>query len=592
MNHRTLPSMMPRIFLRGLVLLGFAAVMAGCGGGGSASSAVSTSISGTAASGAPLANITVTLKDGTNKTATATTSATGVFSVDTTGMSPPFMLQVTAPGGTRLYSVSADASSTGTINVTPLTDLILRSWYAVQGVSTDTAFSNPASAAPPTPQQVRTIAQVVLSILRLAIVNQGIPVSAPEDLISKPFVADHTGLDKLLDNSRFTVGAGGISVVLTGGGSTQTTVVTYNTGTTTISADTITTNGTDTTTSSLSSVVPVQPAQATALDGINATLASFANSINTKKASLMVNDVINLFDPNLLHQGLNRTQFLTSLVHQFQQGQSVSFAVEEIKQLDAANGVAEVVFRLTQTLGSMTDTERVTLFFRKLNGTWVASGDGRIAKVGVQAEGRRNQGIFVTGNGPSINIDVRPVQGTVSSVSVSSSIGSPTVMPGATAVDDSGVLFDTFFANTGPLSPPLPAAGTLFTVTLNESGGGSVSYTVPLNAFTTELIQITGPTGITLASANLGGTLNVTWTLPTTYAVARVRLSALTFTGPPNDTASLQCETDAGVLGTTSTSGSLNIPATCSGRAVKNVSINLSTDGTNGERSQVIYQMQ
>ena len=47
-----------------------------------------------------------------------------------------------------------------------------------------------------------------------------------------------------------------------------------------------------------------------------------------------------------------------------------------------------------------------------------------------------------------------------------------------------------------------------------------------LTRFTTELIQVTSPTGTTISV----GTHTVTWTLPTTYAVESIQLSVLVFT--------------------------------------------------------------
>src|SRR5262249_48592338 len=149
---------------------------------------------------------------------------------------------------------------------------------------------------------------------------------------------------------------------------------------------------------------------------------------------------------------------------------------------------------------------------------------------------------------------------------------------------DFGRALDHFIHNTGALAAPLPAAGTPYTLTLTRAGGGTVSYVVPLNAFTTELIQVTSPTGTTLADAHLGGSLPVAWTRPTTYAVVETQLSAVLVT------AGFQCIVDE-MVAASATSGTLSLPTTCNGEPITRVHVNVSTTGPSGERSLVIYSM-
>jgi hypothetical protein len=578
-----------------LVVFGLAAALAACGGGSGTpvaaaapvAAATPGSLSGTAAKGAALGGVTVTVKDSTGKVATATTSATGSYAVNTSGMTAPLLVQATLASGTKLYSVTADGSATTVANITPLTDLIIRSWYDVQGVSVDNAFASPTAAPPPTPVQVQTIAQTVLQVMQLALNTYSVSVTNGVDLISQPFVADHTGIDKVLDNTQLTVGTS-VTLVATAGSSTQTTVISYNTATLSLTANTTTVNGTSTSTSSVSTLVPVSSAQSQALQDINASLASFASVINSKGTALTATDVISFADPDLLNEGLNRTQFATSMVKQFSQGQTVGFAVLQINSLDTTAGLAEAVFRVTETLGTQSGTEIVTFAFKKTGSTWLLYGDRRLAKISLQAEARQNQGRNATGSGPDINIDVQPPQNLVTAVAAASSAtgNAPLTKQLQAVVDDSGLLLDHFFFNTGALTPPLPAVGTLFTLTLSKAAGGTAAYTVPLNAFTTELIQVTNPIGVTLADAHVGGALPVSWTLPSTYAISKVKANAIV------QTANFQCNVEPpNVLAITATSTTLTMPATCNGEAITSVDINLSVQGVNGERSFVLYLM-
>lgn len=572
-------------------------LVAGCGGGGSGGSPaddpgptpVSGTVSGTAAMGAPIAGAVVTLKDSANRAVTATTAATGAFTVDTSGLTPPFLLGLPLPGGQRLFSVSTDASRTATINITPLTDVVVRSWYGVQGRRADDAFADPAGVPPPAPAQVRSIAQVLASSLQLPIDASGAPITDPLDLIAKPFTANGAGIDRLLDNTRVTVRSGGADLVLAAGSATQTTALNYTSGTGGITVASTTVNGTRTSSMQSSEVIPVQPAQLAAVEQIAARLNAAAATINAKGASLTVADLEPFFDASLLDEGRNRAQILAETVEDLRMGVTVSMAVERLRLLDLAAGKALVGVRMTVSLNGQTETERDDFeVVRGADGLWRISGDGRVAQVSLQAEGRRNQGRFTGGSGPSINFDVRAPKGTVSSVTVGDG-GQNTFAAtrGAIEVLPNGLQLDTFFANTGPISGTLPAAGTPLTFVLQTAAGGPVTYTLPLNAFTTELIQITSPTGTVVPA----GALTVAWTLPTTYVVQRTELRALVYTGDQTQPTSEQCITEDAVVSPTATSATLVIPSTCNNKPVVEVNLNLATEGANGERSMVVYQM-
>src|ERR1039457_5070419 len=107
----------------------------GCGGGGSGSS--TPTVSGVAASGAPMTG-TVFLKDSANHPEMSTTinSQTGVFSFDVSGTTAPYMLRT----GT-LYSMS---SGPGTANINPMTHLMVADAAGFADMSTMNAFyTNP-----------------------------------------------------------------------------------------------------------------------------------------------------------------------------------------------------------------------------------------------------------------------------------------------------------------------------------------------------------------------------------------------------------------------------------------------------------------
>lgn len=120
-------------FLASFLLAATVTLLSGCGSGGAGTGGdtptVGQAITGTVATGAPLAGATVTIKDSAGKTATGTTAANGVYSIAVTGMTPPFMLVATKAGEQNMYSVlpAMDMASANTqnVNITPVTTLVL-----------------------------------------------------------------------------------------------------------------------------------------------------------------------------------------------------------------------------------------------------------------------------------------------------------------------------------------------------------------------------------------------------------------------------------------------------------------------------------
>ncbi len=491
----------------------------------------------------------MTLKDSVGNTVTTVTSASGSYSLNTTGLTAPFLLQASAPGVATLYGVTADLTTTTVANLTPLTDLIVQSWYSLHNVSADTAFADPSGHPAPTVQQASAIAETVLSVMQLALNNGHAGITAPLELIEKPFVADHTGLDGVLDTTSIVYG-GGARLNLSSGATHQTSIITYNAGLGSITAASTTYDVSDFTTNSnslVSAVIPLQPAQSDALNAITALLNSLANLVNSRGASLTTADLAGMLDPILVNDGLNRDQFAADMVATFNKGQTLALVVKGIKSLELVNGRAEVEVLVSQTAAGQTSTDDTSFFFHRVNGVWMLAGNNRSARIRLFTEARTDQGALPNASYEAINVDVKTLQGSVSAVRVVSVGGDILrLSPGAAVVDDSGVILDSFQANTGPLpGSSLPPAGSLYRVIMTSTAGGAtsaLSNSVPVNSFTTEPVPLTTPTGSTLADAHLGGTLDVSWKLPTTYAVRQIELSALAFTGSQGGQGASQCE--------------------------------------------------
>jgi hypothetical protein len=157
-------------------------------------------VSGTAAKGLAIASTTVTIRDKSGNTKTGTTNSNGSYTVDTTGMTLPFLLQISSGTG-YFYSV---ATATGTTNIHPFTDLIIRNWYAVKGLDVNTVFAGPAPLVMPSMSEINTIEAVFRNILSTWLANTGLTAST-FNLLTSPFNANGTGFDLVLDNTAVVI---------------------------------------------------------------------------------------------------------------------------------------------------------------------------------------------------------------------------------------------------------------------------------------------------------------------------------------------------------------------------------------------------
>lgn len=579
-----------------IVIVIIAAIASGCkgGGGGGSSGGGGTinsqfSVSGTVASGRALAGAAVSIKDSAGNSSTATTASDGTYTIDTTGLSSPFLVLVTTATGTKFYSVSADANAKTTINITPLTDLIIRSWYGVQGVSMDAAFGAPGSNPPPSPTAVAVISTVIQNMIQLWL-NQAGVTAANFNIISTPFTANGAGFDLVLDQSAVNASTG--QVTISGGGITQSTMVTASGGSINIVTTTTGTGGTSTSTNT--TVVPVQTAQQTALDGITTAFNNFAGIVNTKGASLAAGDLLPSLDPNGLWSGLTRTQLAQQYVYALA-GKTISFSGIAIKSLDAALTAADIIFQLSETKGGQTSTSPNEFFFKKVNGAWLLSGDQRIAGVEVRANMVMSQG-STTGSQLVLEVNVDAPRSAPTATSLNSATisggpwnATPLSYNGQSAAPwDNTLTSDSFGINA--VNPSI-SGGAPFTIVLTPSSGSSVTYAQAVNAITNEAIMMTNLTGSTMTDAHLGSQQTLNWTLPKTFAISKVRIGTVAYTGVPNDPSTFKCD-DMGelvVLGITSTTAQVTIPAQCSNKTTVEAEIYLQVYGINGELTSVYY---
>ncbi len=541
---------------------------------------------GTVASGAPISGATVTVTDIHGISQTAVTAGNGAYGIETTGLTPPFLLLATTGTGSTFYSVSADAAAATTVNITPLTDLIIRSWYGAQGDSMDTAFANPVTYPAPPPTAVAVLGTAVQNMMQLWLNQAGVTASN-FNLISTPFSAGGTGVDAVLDQVSIDPGTG--AVLVSDGTTTQNSTLIVSTLDSSVTVSTTTTNTNGTSSSSNATVVPTLPAEQTALDSITALMGNFAHTVTIKGASLSGSDLLPYLDLALLHNGFNRTQLATFFAS-YLAGRTLSTSVLSINSIDTTNGLADVVFQLAVSQGGLTSFMAYDFSFKQVSGAWLISGNGRLAEIQVRAMMNTNQGPFGMSSGPVIEADVIAPQGIVAGAVISGgtwTIATPLTWQGVSM--DSGMNMEGYELMDFS-GQPVPA-GTPFTVVVTPPlSAPTATYTETLNTFTNEPISITSPAGTAITDANLGHPLTVSWTLPKTYAIAQVWMDLETFTGPTYDQTTKVCKKIGPTLGIASTTAQITFPTTCASLPVKIAIISLQAIGVNGENSMVYYQ--
>ena len=203
------------------------ALMLSCSGSGTGGdpSALSATVrlSGTVAAAAPIANTAISLRDSTGKIVSLTTSATGTFDANVALTLPVVTRAPNPETGQFIYSYTDTAGNT---NIHPLTDAILRIWYAVKrpGGNIDDDFINSAPSTLPTASEVSFIKamleRVILDYLSAAGISPG-----SFDLITSPFASDGTGFDKVLKGIRISVtGTGAVNIIVLPGSALESVV--------------------------------------------------------------------------------------------------------------------------------------------------------------------------------------------------------------------------------------------------------------------------------------------------------------------------------------------------------------------------------
>lgn len=161
-------------------------------------------VMGTAAVGHALVGAVITLEDARGQTQTAMSDSTGHFLLSSAGLKAPYLLKAVDNQGRTLFGMRADD---GVANITPVTDLMARAWFASHGGDPETAFADPVHHPAPDAASLAQLDGRFSRALQGDLAAQGLD---PQQFSfsSTPFDADGTGADHILDNLGVTSSRG------------------------------------------------------------------------------------------------------------------------------------------------------------------------------------------------------------------------------------------------------------------------------------------------------------------------------------------------------------------------------------------------
>jgi len=195
------------LFMLWATILSF--VITGCGAGKTdAPGAAPQSVTGVAATGAPIVGV-VTLQASSEpaQARTATTAVNGSFSLAVSGLNPPFILTVEWTDGTGHHKMYSFAEQPGTTNINPFSNAV---FAAAAGISDQVSLAGNLD-----PALLRTVAsrhRAAMENLRTALAPLFAQYQTTSNPVSDRFEADHTGLDALFDDVKIFVNNGMIIV--------------------------------------------------------------------------------------------------------------------------------------------------------------------------------------------------------------------------------------------------------------------------------------------------------------------------------------------------------------------------------------------
>jgi len=503
-------------------------------------------ISGTAASGSPITpemNGTVTLKDSSSPahTVSTTTDDSGQYAftpAQIQGFTAPFMLEIAYEiGGASYYLTSAVTaadveSGDATINITPLTDLVIANLgheIAAKIFTSDNYSSLLTTAA------LNAGVAALDKVLEPVLLQMG--VSGSVNLLQQSFTANGQGLDAVLDALQVTIDP-------------------------VTNAETITNRLNNSSVSGTLSVPPTTPVTAgtsnnvSDLQGITADFNNFSALMATAPSPTSA-ALLAFFDQsNFKEEGQNLSTFLQQITSSPGiAGGSLALTDIVLSSVPSwvttvPSGATAYDVSFTVLISKAPNGRNDFIVYAKSNGTWLILGNQQVAKVDFSALEGDNSGVMCSGMNFSVNdkgglgLNYAVVTGpglpsvgvllfnSGSNNSFNVAAGGPATYDGTNTTAATSSCGYSIYEMSDVQIQTITTLPAVYTVRLYKDNGTPTNladdilvatYTSPIAAPPLLSASLTGALFASNISANptvlsaaaTGGTVTVTWTAPT-----------------------------------------------------------------------------
>ncbi len=348
-------------YVRAVLVSGLLALsLVACGGGNTGSTGAT--LSGTAATGKPISNGDVLLKDSAGTIKSTKTDVSGKFSFDVSGLTPPFLLKTSA-GGTDLYSIATQA---GTVTIHQISDLIVRNYFKTKGTDLAAQFVGKVPLVNLKASEISDIELTIRRTIAKQLKEQNVDDNV-FNLLVTPFDANSTKFDAVLDVLKVQVDdvRGEIRIVL---------VDPNNPGSEGPSIGVF---------SDIMSLLanPLKDAQAE----INLTLKSWKDTVNAKGTNTTPDDLLLLYKDTYLNLGMTATEDISAiLAPEIHPGKIEIFEVKDIVAVDSGKKIVTVTISANSENWINKTLLPMIFIFDADKKQWLFYGDQRIAGITVK----------------------------------------------------------------------------------------------------------------------------------------------------------------------------------------------------------------
>ncbi len=313
-------------------------------------------IIGTVASGSPLIG-KITIKDSSipeQIKKNVDTKNNGTYSIDVTNMKPPFLLMAmgkTGESNSILYSAATAEDIDGTVNITPLTNLIVAN-MAKKLPEDFFDYYNPSNPPPEfTKKGLNDAQKNIKTQIKPVIEAFGLDFESI-DFLRDEFKANHTGIDALLDILKITTGKDETEPVVITNKMTKESIEDY-----------------------ITSLDDTQELAAGNIEQFKGTI-NFINQINSLfKTGVPQEDVLAQYMPDFTHNGIS-LEYIKNL--------SIGSSFDNLVIIGAGDTSDEMIVSfdiINMETGKIVKIQSAIVFFNEDNETFTLRGNNQRIKI-------------------------------------------------------------------------------------------------------------------------------------------------------------------------------------------------------------------